>query len=128
MADFNRKNTYNFWHSPIILFVLFCLLVLFAYNMIGLIGKERETSKKKDLILAQIDTLRAREKSITSDINKLKTDQGIEETIREKYQVAKEGEKMVTIVEEDRGNMVAEEESTKDHSFWGWIKSVFSRK
>ena len=127
MADFNRKNTYNFWHSPVALLALFCLLVLFAYNMVGLISKERETSKKKELVLAQIDTLRSREKGISSDIAKLKTDEGVEETIREKYQVAKEGEKMVTIVDPEKSNTEIESESLETHSFWGWVKSLFKK-
>ena len=127
MAELNRKNTYNFWHSPLALLALFCLLVLFAYNMVGLIAKERETSKKKELVLAQIETLRAREKNISSDIAKLKTDEGVEETIREKYQVAKEGEKMVTIIDSEKSSTDIESDPLENHSFWGWIKSLFKK-
>lgn len=128
MADFNRKNTYNFWHSPFILFILFCILVVFSYSMIGLIEKERETAKKKELKLAEIESLRNREESINNDIEKLKTEEGVEETIREKYQVVKEGEKMVVIVGKDQKITNQEIEVLNEHSFWGWIKKMFSRK
>lgn len=128
MADFNRKNTYSFWHSPIVLFILFCVLGFFIYNMIGLIEKERETAKKKELKLAEIETLRAREEIINNDIEKLKTEDGVEETIREKYQVVKEGEKMVVIVDsENKINNSPVDEPTEDN-LWGWIKSKLGFK
>lgn len=125
MSNFNRKNTYNFWHSPFILFILFCILVVFSYSTIGLIEKERETEKKKELKLAEIETLRAREESINKDIEKLKTEEGVEETIREKYQVVKEGEKMVVIVDQDKKTIDQNVEVLSDHSFWGWVKGIF---
>ncbi len=128
MAEFNRKNTYSFWHSPVVLFVLFCILVLFAYNVFGLIKKERETAKKKELILANIETLRKRESDITKDIEKIKTDEGVEEIIRDKFQVTKEGEKMVVIVDGESKNNIVKEENPDDHSFWAWLKKTFGIK
>ena len=128
MLDFNRKNKNNFWHSPLILMALFFILVLFLFNMINLVQKERETSKKKELVLAQIETLRNREASLSSNIDKLKTPEGIEETIRDKYQVVKEGEKMVVIVDPETKNESIQPEVVTDHSFWGWLKKIFLKK
>src|SRR3989339_650753 len=125
MSEFNRKIKNSFWHSPLVLLVLFCILILFIYNIVGLIEKERETSKKKDLILSNIESLRAREKSLSSDIAKLKTEEGIEETIRDKYQVVKEGEKMVVIVDEEKKSNIAEPEAGQGHGLWGWVKKTF---
>ena len=128
MSEFNRKKSNNFWHSPLVLLVLFAIIILFSYNMIGLLEKEKETSKKKELILSQIETLREREQSLSKDINKLKTDEGVEETIRDKYQVVKEGEKMVVIVDQEKNEEMPIVEVSKDHSFWGWIKRTFRIK
>jgi cell division protein FtsB len=125
MANFKKKN-YKFWHSPIALFIIFCLLALFAYKIIDLIKKERETSDKKELILKEIDDLVAKEKSLTEDISRLDTDAGKEEIIREKYQVAKEGEKMVIIVDEEEYNSSFLGEEVK-HGFWNWIKKIFNK-
>jgi cell division protein FtsB len=126
MREFKKKNKYDFWHSPLALGILFCLVALFAYNMIGLIEKERDSSKKKSLILDQINTLKNRESSLLNDINKLKTDEGVEEMIRGKYQVVKQGEKEIIIVDDDN-KIPASPDSTIDHSFWGFIKKMFSR-
>ena len=120
-----KRNNYKFWHSPIALVLLFCILVFFGYKIIDLIKKERETAHKKELVLDQISNLQVRESSLTLDISKLWTEEGKEEIIREKYQVAKEGEKMVIIVDENKGNGVGQQAAGSDHNFWGWIKRMF---
>jgi cell division protein FtsB len=127
MANFNKKNKYSFWHSPIVLLVLFCLVVLFAYNMVGLIRKERDTAKKKELMLDQIDTLNKRQEVLSKDIDKLNSPEGIEDTIREKYQVVKPQEKMVIIVD-DQQKPLQGDDPARDHSFWGFIKRMFGKK
>lgn len=127
MFEFNRKNKYNFWHSPLALIVFFCILILFVYNIIGLLEKERETAKKKNMILANIENLRKRENTLNNEIEKLKTEEGIEETIREKYQVVKEGEKMVVIVDEEKLNKGVEENTVDSNKFLEWVKRLFKR-
>lgn len=125
MTNVKRNNSYKFWHSPIALIIFFGILVLFGYKIIDLIEKNLETSNKKELILEKIDSLEQREKSLLSDISRLDTYAGKEEIIREKYKVAKEGEKMVTIVDEDENTV---EENTKvNHGFWNWIKGLFRK-
>jgi len=120
-----KKSNYKFWHSPFALVLLFCILILFGYKIIDLIQKERETAYKKNLILDKIDSLQGRESSLSLDISKLETEEGKEEVIREKYQVAKEGEKMVIIVDEENKDSSVTEEKTS-HGFWNWIKKIFS--
>ena len=58
--------------------------------------------------------------SYLSDIKKLNTDEGIEETIREKFQVAKEGEKVVIIVDRENieSNIYPEKKSESGFIFW----------
>lgn len=126
MAQFKKKNKYGFWHSPLALIVLFCIFVLFAYNMVGLIKKERETSRNKASELNKIEELRTRESTLSTDINKLNTTEGIEESVRDKFQVVKPGEKEVLIVSDQ--DQVQTQETVIDHSFWGYIKRMFGGK
>jgi cell division protein FtsB len=127
MREFKKSKEYKFWYSPLVLVALFCVVAVFAYNMIGLIEKERETAKNKEVELQKIDELRKREEALSTDIAKLGTDQGKEEVIRDKFQVVKPGEKMVVIVD-DQDNKTVADESPKDHSFWGFIKRMFSHQ
>jgi cell division protein FtsB len=94
--------------------------------MIGLIQKERETSKNKISELKKIDELKKRKETLSKDIDKLNTEEGIEESVRDKFQVVKPGEKMVVIVDENANQSILPEENV-DHSFWGYIKRLFSK-
>lgn len=127
MSQFKKREEYKFWHSPLFLAVLFCVVVLFAYNMIGLIAKERETANNKALELSKIDDLNKRQASLSTDIAKLQTPEGKEESIRDKFQVVKPGEKMVVIVDPDQSQTAASDQPI-DHSFWGYIKRMFVKK
>jgi cell division protein FtsB len=123
----SKKNDYKFWHSPIALAFLFFIVLFFGYKIIDLIKIERETTEKKNLVLDQIEDLKKREVSLSSDISKLQTEEGKENIIREKYQVVKEGEKMVIIVDENNKNDSQLEQNKTDHGFFEWFKSVFKR-
>jgi len=125
MSQFKKKNTYALWHSPLALLTLFCILVLFIYNMVGLIKKERETTKNKASELNRIEELRKRESILSADIEKLNTTEGIEASVREKFQVVKPGEKEVLIIDEQ--SKKTDLEAPVDHSFWGFIKRMFSK-
>lgn len=125
MAEFKKREQNSFWHSPLSLGVLFVIVVIFAYNMIGLIKKERETSKNKTLILDQINSLKTREQDLSSGIAKLKTAEGTEDTIREKYQVVKQGEKMLVIIDDKSTTPSNTTDLSKSHGFWNFIKNLF---
>jgi hypothetical protein len=122
-----KRDNYKFWHSPIALGILFCVLIFFGYKIIDLIRIERETNHKKNLVLDQIEDLEKRESSLSLDLLKVTTDEGKEEIIREKYQVAKEGEKMVTIVDESSKSDSFVGEETTEHGFFEWFKRVFKK-
>ncbi len=94
--------------------------------MVGLIKKERETSRNKSLELNKIDELRKREVTLSSEIDKLNTPEGIETSVRDKFQVVKPGEKEVLIVQDQ--TKVSSLDIVIDHSFWGYIKKMFGFK
>ena len=95
--------------------------------MVDLVKKERETSLKKSQILEEIETLHKRENILNADISKLETDEGIEETIRDKYQLAKPNEKMVVIVDQNKDDKPIDDSPVSEHSFFGWLKKIFNR-
>jgi len=72
----------------------------------------------------KIASLKSREDSLNSDISKMQTKEGIEEIIRDKYQVVKKGEKMVVIVDNKDVNNTTSSQ-TNSHGFWNWVKNIF---
>ena len=128
MTQWKGKNKYKFWHSPLSLMLLFLILTLFSYRMISLIQKERETERNKISELNKIDELHSRQDNLSKDIDKLNTSEGIEESVRDKFQVVKPGEKMVVIVNDNSNiNNVISPEPPVDHSFWSYIKELLGK-
>ncbi len=128
MAEYQKKSTNSLWHSPLMLFIIFLLVLLFMYNMIGIVEKVRETNKKTALVNEQIEELNNREKMLSGDINRLKTDEGVEAALRDKYQLVKSGEKMVVIVDQEASAAQAVPDKPKGTSFWDFIKKLFGKK
>jgi cell division protein FtsB len=61
--------------------------------------KESLSRESLDSITKQYDGLNSREKMLSSEIDKLKTDVGVEEEIRSKFDVEKPGEETVVIID-----------------------------
>ncbi|MBI5139518.1 septum formation initiator family protein [Candidatus Nomurabacteria bacterium] len=70
--------------------------------MFTLFGKMLETSKNKKIAEAKIAELKENKFKLDRDIDKLNTNQGLEENIREKFGLVKEGENMIVIVDEKK--------------------------
>lgn len=126
MEEFQTKNKKSkILHSPLMLFCLLCLLLVFMYNMIGLVEKSHDTKKKKETVFNQNQTLLAREAYLEANIDKLKTKQGMEETLRDKYHLVKEGEKMVVIVDQEANALESTQKSKSSNGFIQFFKNLF---
>lgn len=130
MKDLQKQSDKNsIKYSPLTLFVLLCVVLVFMYNMIDLVEKMHDTKKKKDTVATQIESLKNREANLQTNIDKLNTDIGTEAAIRDKYQLVRPGEKMVVIVDEDnKGNTAEQSASVKesDRGFVGFLKNLFN--
>jgi cell division protein FtsB len=128
MAEFQKKSVKtSLWHSPLVLFVFFCVVLIFMYNMVGLIEKVRDTRKKTEIVHNQINDLNSREEALAGDIAKLKTDEGVEAVLRDKYQLVKSGEKMVVIVDQQASAKEAVPEKPKGNGFTEFFRNLFKR-
>lgn len=123
MVEFKRKKRNSFWHSPIFLFLLFCFLGVFVYNTFSLVKKVRDTGKNKNLVLSKIDELKDKENFYKTEMEVLNTEMGLEELARSKFQVAKPGEKVVSIIEEN--NFEKQKEKIERKTFWSWFVNLF---
>ena len=111
--------------SKPVLILLAVVLVLFAWKVIGLTGKLQETYKNKKIEQEKIADLEARKTKLSSDIEKLGTDKGKEEVIRENFGFVKEGEQVIVVVDEK--NKTAIQVQPKK-GFLGWFKNLFNIK
>ena len=61
--------------------------------------KSKEALVKKEKALSELSELEARQAQLSHDITVLSTERGVEAEIRERFMVAKEGEKVIIISE-----------------------------
>ena len=89
-------------YSRGVIIALLLILILVTKATWSVYSKESESRKRLDSVEANLTALQAREKKLREDIERLKTPEGIEAQIREQFQVAKPGEKMVMMVDEKK--------------------------
>ena len=101
MRNFQQKV--NFKHilqyRPVLLF-LGILVIFFDCGVFSLMSKMKITIENRKLAENKIAELQKEKEKLSIDIAKLKTEDGIEENIRQKFGLAKEGENMIIVVDD----------------------------
>ena len=122
MRNFQEKNRFKkiMQSKPVLAFLGITVLV-FAWSVLGLVGRMRETIQNKKIAENKIEDLQKEKAELLSNMNQLKTDKGIEENIREKFAWGKDGEGMVQIVDDKN----APRTDTGKSGFFSFIKSWF---
>jgi cell division protein FtsB len=101
MRNFQQKRGWrNIIESKPVLMLLVFLLVFFIFGVIGFTGKMMATSENRKIAENKLAELQKQKTELSANIAKLKTDAGIEEGIREKFGLAKEGEGLIIVVED----------------------------
>ena len=123
MRNFQRKRGFrNILESWPALILLIIMLLLFTYGVVGFMIKMQATRENRKIAENKIAELEGEKEKLSSYINKLKTDQGVEESIRDKFGLAKEGEGMIVVVE-DKNPPESEKKSEGFFSFFtNWFK------
>ena len=124
MRNFQGKNRWrNIAESKLVLVLLGIVILIFTWVVIGFVGKMRETIKNRKIAEAKVAELLKSKEKLSSDIAKLKTQTGIEESIRDKFGLAKEGEGMIVIVEDK--NPLASPPDSSQGGFFSFLKNLF---
>lgn len=114
-----------FIYSWFFLFVMFVVVVLLARGTWGIYMKERESRHNAAQVQEELQALKERRDSLLEETNELKTEQGVEKALREKFQVSKANEKVIVIVDEKEKEEVPQEKGVFG-AFWskmtGWLK------
>lgn len=102
MLDYTEKRKVrNVLYSKPAIVVIAFLTLLAARGAWGMYGTFKEADMKRDKAEAELAALLKREEELRRDIERLSSVRGIEAEIRERYMVAKEGEKVMMIVGEE---------------------------
>ncbi len=124
MISFQKSGKWRkITQSKFFLVFLGLVIAAFVYNLIGLSKKMEETIKNKKIVEDKITELGNSKDKLSSDISKLKTNEGVEANIREKFGLAKEGEGMVVIV--DDKNSDNPPKTPNSSGFFSFLKNLF---
>ena len=124
MRNFQEKKGWrNVMQSKPALVLLGIVVLAFAWSVVGLVGKMRETVKNKTIVEDKIAELQQTKEKLSADIEKLKTEKGVEESIREKFGWVKEGEGVIVVVEDNSSNQTGQEPESSG-GFFSWLKNL----
>ena len=124
MKEFKRRRTIKqILYSPLTLILLTVVVFFLARAMMRVYANERSSYAELQSAERNIDELGTRKDFLEREIGKLKSKEGLEEALREKFPVVKEGEKMVIIVEPS-ANSTSTSENVKT-GFWQSILNFF---
>ena len=122
--DFHEKRKLKkLIYSKPTLIILGLLVIWFSFAVFSMYKKERDTRLKRIEQKGILDELKTREASLSEEIERLSTERGIEEEVRSKFEVGREGEEVIIIVDNPENDGVSEIEKKK--TFWqkvfGWF-------
>ena len=123
MRDFQRQKGWrNILESWPVLTGLLLLLLFFAWGVFGFTGKMRATRVNRKIAEGKISQLQQEKEKLSYDIAKLKTEEGVEESIRMKFGLAKEDEGVIVVVEDKD---TQEDQSSASSGFFSFFTKWF---
>ena len=122
--DFHEKRKIKkLLYSKPTLIILGFLVIWLSFNVFNMYKKERDTRLRRIEQREVLDELKGREKSLADEIERLSTERGIEEEVRSKFEVGREGEQVIIIVDNPEEENTDKKDMKK--TFWQKIKSWF---
>jgi cell division protein FtsB len=117
MLEFQEKRKLKkFLYSRVTLIILLIFIILLLKEVIEVYQKQSLTVDNLSKTAVTLEGLRARERMLTSEVERLKTEEGKEIEIREKYGLVRPGEEVITVV--DRSGQTDSGGPSVEKSFW----------
>lgn len=126
MVDFlQRRKIKKAFYSKITIAIVFILVVLLGHATWNVGGKYMDARENEQIVRSEFDALAKREESLRTDIEKLADEQGIEAEMRRRFNVVKEGEEILIITGDGRGDEGDNTTGYDNDGFWTSIISWF---
>ena len=102
MKDFQTriKNKTRFIHSCFFLFILLVIFIFLVKSVYSSFSKRNRAETERLKYQEQLNELKNKKMDYKSKIESLKTNRGVEEELRNSFNVVKKGETMIRIIEE----------------------------
>ena len=108
MFDFHEKRRIRgiVYSIPSIL-IVFMVAGLIFLSVEKRYSVEREMAEKLEVKEAELNVLKERATALEANVEHLRNERGIEEEIRTRFDVAKEGEQVIIILDDEKKTQVA---------------------
>ena len=104
MFDFRERRKIRGWlFSKPAIALLFVVSLFLARSVLGLYEKERTAAERYAVAAARLEELKTNAALLEEKVAYLRSGRGMEEEIRRRFDVVKEGEQVVIIVEDEAG-------------------------
>jgi len=124
MSNFQKDGRFkHILQSKIFLVFLSIVIFFFFFNIFSFLTRMEETKKNKEIAEARVLELKKSKEKFSFDINKFRTEKGIEEIVRENYGVVKEGENLIIITEDK--NTTEDKKEADSSPFFYFLKNWF---
>jgi cell division protein FtsB len=125
MREFKQKQKIkNRIYSKYTIAFLFLVLALLVNGTWGIFSKMRESKGKLEASQGRYESVKKRHEALDSQIKHLGTETGLEEEIRTRYNLSREGENVIVLV--DNKEDVDDSDADKDKGgFWSKMSSWF---
>ncbi|MCC7004308.1 hypothetical protein IT397_00065 [Candidatus Nomurabacteria bacterium] len=122
--NFEAKNRIKkLLYSKFTLVLLFILLMYLFQSTYDIYVKSVESKNNKNMAEKELEDLKLRQETVSSGIESLNTNIGLEEEVRGKFDVVKENENMLIIV--DRSSTSSNQNGIGKGGFWSWFSDIF---
>jgi cell division protein FtsB len=109
-------------YNKVTLLVMAILALLALRSVWVVYFKYKESLALRNTVQVEVNELSKREKELSSNIQRLGTEEGVESEIRSKFSVSKNNESLVVIVDDDNRLHNAKATTT---SIWGKFLNLF---
>lgn len=120
MLEKRQKHwVHTVFNSYITAVLLFCLVVVLGRSVYERFVIERDMADRRAQVEAELHELTKRHTELQAQVEYLSHDRGIEAEMRRQFDVAKEGEQVVIILEDEpEGSVAGAATSTPDDAPW----------
>jgi len=126
MQDFQqRKKVRKILSGRAAFLVLLIVTILLVRGVWGVFEKERESSLALIKARESLAAADSREQELSTNIERLKTPQGLEREIRDRFSVAKSGEEIILIVDQKKEVELETDTRTVWEKIGDWFGEVF---
>lgn len=109
-----RRRIRQILSSPILSFILFVILLILLNGIYGVYKRGEIARINRIEGDRKLALLKDRQERLSNEIAKLSTDRGVEEELRNKFQITKKGEEVMIVVDEVPARPILGSISSKD--------------